>query len=49
MLLLQYTGWSALDKDLYAPVQVTICHQSNQQMVVELNFEKLKAIAMDSD
>ncbi|RZC32418.1 uncharacterized protein BDFB_001859, partial [Asbolus verrucosus] len=44
-----YTGWSALDRDLYAPVTVTVKQHSNQTLIVDLNWEKLKEINMDSD
>lgn len=48
--LWQYTGWSALDKDLYAPVTVKVHQHSNQQMIVELDWQKIKEIKeMDSD
>jgi hypothetical protein len=44
-----YTGWSALDRDLYAPVTVTVKQHNNQTLIVDLNWEKLKEINMDSD
>ncbi|XP_044269211.1 uncharacterized protein LOC123014254 [Tribolium madens] len=44
-----YTGWSALDRDLYAPVTVTVTQHRNQILIVDLDWEKLKEINMDSD
>jgi len=44
-----YTGWSPLDKELYAPIMVYVHSHSNQNMVVEVNWEQLKEINMDSD
>ncbi|GLV42631.1 uncharacterized protein CBL_03370 [Carabus blaptoides fortunei] len=44
-----YTGWSPLDKDLYAPVTVKVQWHISQQMIVELNWETLKNATMDSD
>lgn len=44
-----YTGWSPMDKDLYAPVTVDVIHHNNQNLTVELHWDKLKDINMDSD
>lgn len=44
-----YTGWSPMDKDLYAPVTVDVVHHNNQNLTVELHWDKLKEINMDSD
>lgn len=38
-----------MDKDLYAPVTVDVIHHSNQNLTVELRWEKLKEINIDSD
>ncbi|XP_023015330.1 uncharacterized protein [Leptinotarsa decemlineata] len=44
-----YTGWSPMDKDLYAPVTVDVVHHNNQNLTVELHWDKLKDIIVDSD
>ncbi|CAG9863614.1 unnamed protein product [Phyllotreta striolata] len=44
-----YTGWSPMDKDLYAPVTVDVIQHNNQNLTVELHWDKLKTINMDSD
>ncbi|CAH1119572.1 unnamed protein product [Phaedon cochleariae] len=44
-----YTGWSPMDKDLYAPVTVDVIHHNNQNLTVELHWDKLKEINIDSD
>ncbi|KAJ8922267.1 hypothetical protein NQ315_004205 [Exocentrus adspersus] len=44
-----YTGWSPMDKDLYAPVTVDVVQHNNQNLTVELHWDKLKEINMDSD
>lgn len=44
-----YTGWSALDKDLYAPINVQVLSHAGQKMVVELNWDQIKDINNESD
>ncbi|XP_072376460.1 uncharacterized protein [Diabrotica undecimpunctata] len=44
-----YTGWSPMDKDLYAPVTVDVIQHNNQNLRVELHWDKLKDINADSD
>ncbi|XP_056631212.1 leiomodin-2-like [Diorhabda sublineata] len=44
-----YTGWSPMDKDLYAPVSVDVVQHNNQNLTVELHWDKLKTINTDSD
>ncbi|KAJ8930067.1 hypothetical protein NQ314_017172 [Rhamnusium bicolor] len=44
-----YTGWSPMDKDLYAPITVDVIHHNNQNLTVELHWDKLKDVNMDSD
>lgn len=44
-----YSGQSPMDKDLYAPVTVDVVHNNNQNLTVELHWEKLKEINVDSE
>ncbi|XP_018318751.1 uncharacterized protein LOC108732418 [Agrilus planipennis] len=45
-----YTGWSALDKDLYHPVMVKVLHHQGQNMVIETDWDEIKSIVQfDSD
>ncbi|CAH1107223.1 unnamed protein product [Psylliodes chrysocephalus] len=44
-----YTGWSPMDKDLYAPITVDVILHNNQNLTVELHWDKLKDINVDSD
>ncbi|KAF2880945.1 hypothetical protein ILUMI_25226 [Ignelater luminosus] len=44
-----YTGWSAMDKDLYYPVTVKVLQHQGQNMTVELNWEKLKELNNESE
>lgn len=44
-----YTGWSPLDKDLYAPITVDVIRHNNNNLTVEVQWDKLKVINADSD
>ncbi|XP_066151512.1 myb-like protein V [Euwallacea fornicatus] len=44
-----YTGWSPLDKDLYAPITVGVVRHNNNNLTVEVQWETLKIINADSD
>ncbi|KAL1517678.1 hypothetical protein ABEB36_001413 [Hypothenemus hampei] len=44
-----YTGWSPLDKDLYAPITVDVIRHNNNNLTVEVQWDKLKIINADSD
>lgn len=44
-----YTGWSPLDKDLYAPITVDVVRHNNNNLTVEVQWDKLKVINADSD
>ncbi|XP_050311810.1 uncharacterized protein LOC126747308 isoform X4 [Anthonomus grandis grandis] len=39
-----YTGWSPLDKDLYAPITVDVIRHNNNNLTVEVQWDKLKVI-----
>ncbi|GJQ80528.1 hypothetical protein Trydic_g12419 [Trypoxylus dichotomus] len=44
-----YTGWSSLDKDNYVGIHVQIYLHSSQKMIVEVDWNQLKAMVIDSD
>lgn len=44
-----YTGWSPLDKDLYAPITVDVVRHNNNNLTVEVQWDKLNILNADSD
>ncbi|XP_060520458.1 VID27-like protein [Cylas formicarius] len=44
-----YTGWSPLDKDLYAPITVDVVRHNNNNLTVEVHWDKVNIINADSD
>lgn len=45
----QYTGWSPLDKDIYAPITVDVIRHNNNNLTVQVQWDKLNIINADSD
>ncbi|KAF7270929.1 uncharacterized protein LOC143198790 [Rhynchophorus ferrugineus] len=44
-----YTGWSPLDKDLYTPLTVAVMKHNNNNLTVEVQWDKLNITNADSD
>ncbi|KAK9686152.1 hypothetical protein QE152_g37394 [Popillia japonica] len=44
-----YTGWSSLDRDNYVSIHVQVYLHLGQKMIVEVDWNQLKTIVIDSD